>query len=89
VLKTLLRTPMFSFPPPRLINDNKALLGVNLGHMWDETDLLTAWLLQLLSWYREGKIHPTVGARFPLAEAAAAHHYIQDRKNIGKVVLVC
>jgi NADPH:quinone reductase-like Zn-dependent oxidoreductase len=87
-LKTLLRTPMFSFPPPRLINDNKALLGVNLGHMWDETDLLTAWLLQLLAWYREGKIHPTVGARFPLAEAAAAHHYIQDRKNIGKVVLV-
>ena len=55
--------------------------------MWDETDLLTAWLLQLLAWYREGKIHPTVGARFPLAEAAAAHHYIQDRKNIGKVVL--
>jgi NADPH:quinone reductase-like Zn-dependent oxidoreductase len=88
VLKTLLRTPLFSFPPPRLINDNKALLGVNLGHMWDETDLLTAWLLQLLAWYREGKIHPTVGARFPLAEAAAAHHYIQDRKNIGKVVLV-
>src|SRR5437660_3583988 len=88
-VKTLLRTPLFSFPPPRLINDNKALLGVNLGHMWDETDLLTAWLLQLLAWYREGKIHPTVGARFPLAEAAAAHHYIQDRKNIGKVVLVC
>jgi NADPH:quinone reductase-like Zn-dependent oxidoreductase len=85
---TLLRTPMFSFPPPRLINDNKALLGVNLGHMWDETELLQAWLLQLLAWYREGKIHPTVGARFPLAEAAAAHHYIQDRKNIGKVVLV-
>jgi NADPH:quinone reductase-like Zn-dependent oxidoreductase len=87
-VKTLLRTPLFSFPPPRLINDNKALLGVNLGHMWDETELLQTWLLQLLAWYREGKIHPTVGARFPLAEAAAAHHYIQDRKNIGKVVLV-
>ena len=86
-VKTLLRTPLFSFPPPRLINDNKALLGVNLGHMWDETELLTAWLVQLLAWYREGKIHPTVGARFPLTEAAAAHHYIQDRKNIGKVVL--
>ncbi|MGH7819686.1 MAG: zinc-binding dehydrogenase, partial [Candidatus Binatia bacterium] len=40
------------------------------------------------AWYREGKVRPTVGARFPLAEAAAAHHYIQDRKNVGKVVLV-
>jgi NADPH:quinone reductase-like Zn-dependent oxidoreductase len=88
LLKTLLRTPLFSFPPPRLMNDNKALVGVNLGHMWGETELLTSWLLQLLAWYREGKIRPAIGARFPLAEAAAAHHYIQDRKNIGKVVLV-
>ena len=86
-LANLLRTPLFHFTPPRLINDNKAVIGVNLGHMWDETELLSAWLLQLLAWHREGKIHPTVGARFPLAEAAAAHHYIQDRKNIGKVVL--
>ncbi len=87
VLKTLLGTPFFSFPPPRLINDNKALIGVNLGHMWNETDLLTSWLAQILAWHAEGKIHPTVGARFPLGEAAAAHHYIQDRKNVGKVVL--
>lgn len=28
------------------------------------------------------------GERFPLAAAAAAPHYIQDRKNVGKVVLV-
>ena len=87
-LRTIVNTPLFSFPPPRLINDNKALIGVNLGHMWDETDLLTSWLLQLLTWQREGKIHPTVGARFPLAETPAAHHYIQDRKNVGKVLLV-
>lgn len=88
LLKTLLKTPFFSFPPTRLINDNKAIIGVNLGHMWGETELFRRWLLQILDWYREGKIHPTVDARFALAEARAAHHYIQDRKNIGKVVLV-
>ena len=88
LLLATLRTPWFSFPPPRLMNDNKALIGVNLGHMWDETALLSFWLVQLLGWQREGKIRPTVGARFPLAEAAYAHHYIQDRKNVGKVVLV-
>jgi NADPH:quinone reductase-like Zn-dependent oxidoreductase len=88
LLRTLLKTPFFSFPPPRLINDNKALIGVNLGHMWGETELFKSWILQILAWHREGKIHPTVASRFPLAEAAAAHHYIQDRKNIGKVVLV-
>ncbi len=87
-LLAALKTPWFSFPPPRLMNDNKALIGVNLGHMWDQTELLAAWLRQLLAWRNEGKIHPTVGARFPLAEASAAHHYIQDRKNVGEVVLV-
>lgn len=88
LLLAALKTPWFSFPPPRLMNDNKALIGVNLGHMWDQTELLAEWLRQLLAWRNEGKIHPTVGARFPLAEAPAAHHYIQDRKNIGKVVLL-
>ena len=85
--KTLLRTPLFSFPPPKLINDNKALIGVNLGHLWDESEMLLGWLHQILGWYREGRVRPTVGKTFPLAEAAAAHHYIQDRKNVGKVVL--
>jgi len=88
LFKTLLKTPFFSFPPPRLMNDNKALIGVNLGHMWGETELLRRWMLQILVWYREGKIHPTVASRFPLAEASAAHHYIQDRENVGKVILI-
>jgi len=88
VAKALLRTPFFSFPPPKLINDNKALIGVNLGHLWDENEMLLGWLKRILAWYGEGKIHPTVATRFPFAEAAAAHHYIQDRKNVGKVVLV-
>jgi NADPH:quinone reductase-like Zn-dependent oxidoreductase len=28
-----------------------------------------------------------IAKKFPLAEAAAAHQFIHDRKNIGKVVL--
>jgi NADPH:quinone reductase-like Zn-dependent oxidoreductase len=86
--KTLLRLPFFSFPPPRLMNDNKALIGVNLGHMWAEEELLGAWLAQILEWCAQGKAKPTVGARFAFTDAPAAHHFIQDRKNIGKVVLV-
>lgn len=87
-LKAVASTPLFSFPPPKLINDNKALIGVNLGHLWSEEEMLLAWLQQIFAWQAEGKIRPTVGARFSFAEAAAAHHYIQDRKNLGKVVLI-
>jgi NADPH:quinone reductase-like Zn-dependent oxidoreductase len=86
-LKALAKTPFFT-PPMRLINDNKALIGVNVGHLWNEPEIVKEWLEQILVWYADGKIHPTVGARFPLAETAKAHHFIQDRKNIGKVVLV-
>ena len=86
-LRTLVSIPFFSFPPPKLINDNKALVGVNLGHMWDEEELLRAWMTRILEWYAEGKVKPTVGKTFAFADAAAAHHYIQDRQNVGKVVL--
>jgi NADPH:quinone reductase-like Zn-dependent oxidoreductase len=88
LLRTVTQIPFFSFPPPKIINDNKALVGVNLGHLWDETEMLLGWMQRILGWYREGKVKPTVGASFPFADAAKAHHYIQDRKNVGKVVLV-
>jgi NADPH:quinone reductase-like Zn-dependent oxidoreductase len=45
------------------------------------------WLEALLALYREGVVRPVVAQVFPFAEAAAAHHYIQDRRNTGKVLL--
>jgi NADPH:quinone reductase len=38
--------------------------------------------------WEEGAVRPVVGAEFPLAEAPAAHALIEDRRHIGKVVLV-
>ena len=35
----------------------------------------------------DGKIHPHIGARFPLAQAVDAMRMLQDRKAIGKVIL--
>jgi NADPH2:quinone reductase len=37
--------------------------------------------------YSAGKIKPVISKIFPLDQAAAAHQYIHDRKNIGKVIL--
>jgi NADPH:quinone reductase-like Zn-dependent oxidoreductase len=42
---------------------------------------------KLITYYREGAIRPVVAASFPFERAAEAHHYIQDRKNVGKVLL--
>jgi NADPH:quinone reductase-like Zn-dependent oxidoreductase len=77
------------FHPIKLMNDNKAVIGVNLGHLWDRIELLRGEMLALLADYEAGRIKPVVGKTFPLTEAAAAHRFIQERQNVGKVVLTC
>ncbi len=87
-LGTLARVPWLALNPLRLMNDNKAVSGVNLGRLWGEQDRIRAWMQELLRWLAEGRIHPRVDRVFTLGEAAAAHHYLHDRRNIGKVLLV-
>ncbi|WP_409436441.1 NADPH:quinone oxidoreductase family protein [Mycobacterium sp. SMC-14] len=44
-------------------------------------------LVELNRLFAEGKVSPYIGARFPLAETAAALRYVADRKAIGKVII--
>ncbi len=87
-LKTALGIPWTKFNPVTLINDNKGALGVNMGHLWDVQDKVRQWGLEILRWFEEGKIQPHVDKAFRFDEAPLAHHYLQDRRNIGKVVLI-
>ncbi len=80
--------PWFQFLPPALINANKGVFGVNIGHMWGESDRIRGWCDQLIELWKSGVVKPHVDRTFRFDEAAAAHHYIQDRKNLGKVLLV-
>jgi NADPH:quinone reductase-like Zn-dependent oxidoreductase len=34
-----------------------------------------------------GQIHPVIDRRFPLAEIADAHRYMETNANVGKVVI--
>jgi NADPH:quinone reductase-like Zn-dependent oxidoreductase len=42
----------------------------------------------LFDLWAQGAIKPVVARSFRFDEAAQAHHFIQDRRNIGKVLLV-
>lgn len=88
LLRMALTTPWLRFNPVALANDNKGVVGVNLGRLWDETALLREWVTQLLAWYDTGRIDIHVDRTFPLAEAAAAHRTLHERRNTGKVVLI-
>ena len=89
LLKLLWRVIRFPrFGPLTLMNDNKSVAGVNLGHIWSEQALLAPQLEALLRYAREGKITPRVDRTFAFTEAAVAHRYIHERRNVGKVLLV-
>ncbi|MBM4269927.1 MAG: zinc-binding dehydrogenase [Deltaproteobacteria bacterium] len=87
-LRAVVAMPWLKFNPVALMNGNKGVFGVNMGRMWDEIDRLRPWMGRILDLWREGVTRPVVDRTFPFSEAAAAHHYLQDRKNQGKVLLV-
>ena len=84
--KLLLHTPWYN--PLRLMNANKSVFGVNLGHMWGEREKLSGWMHEILKGVEQGWIRPHVDRAFPFEQASEAHAYIEERRNIGKVVLV-
>jgi len=42
---------------------------------------------QLFRWHEEGKLHPLISHRFPLAQAKDALHAIMNREVVGKAIL--
>ena len=66
-----------------------AVIGVNLGHLWDHIGMLRREMASLLGDFDAGRLKAVVGKTFPLVEAAKAHRFMQERQNVGKVVLTC
>jgi NADPH:quinone reductase-like Zn-dependent oxidoreductase len=81
----LLQTPRFH--PLVLMRDSIAVIGVSLTSLASRPALLQSEMDEIFRLYSAGKIRPVVGKTFSLAQAAEAHQYIHDRKNIGKVIL--
>ena len=86
MLKAAIQTPRFH--PFALLNKNRGVFGLNLGHMWHEPEKVAVWMREILGGVEEGWINPYVDRSFSFEEAGAAHRYLEERKNIGKVVLV-
>jgi NADPH:quinone reductase-like Zn-dependent oxidoreductase len=55
--------------------------------MYDRKADLNRWLGRILAGVEAGWVRPHVDRAFPLEEAAGAHRWIEDRRNVGKVLL--
>ena len=84
--KAIAQMPRFS--PLGLMNRNKGVFGLNLGHMWREGEKVRDWTQEIMRGVAEGWIRPHVDRAFPFDQIAEAHRYLEERKNTGKVVLV-
>ncbi len=84
--KAAIQTPWFH--PFGLLNRNRGVFGLNLGHMWHEGEKVAGWMKDLIDGVRDGWVRPHVDKAFKFEQAGEAQSYIEARKNIGKVVLV-
>ena len=65
---------------------DRGVFGIHLGR-WKNLTHLEKAKNDLVKWIEEGKINPHVDKVFSKEQASEAHHYIQDRQNIGKVLI--
>jgi NADPH2:quinone reductase len=75
--------------PALLVGRNVSLHGFYLGRlMRHKPELVQEAIRDLVPLWERGAVRPVVGATFPLEQAADAHRLIEERKSVGKVVLV-
>lgn len=91
VLRNLAQMPFATVPwwkSLSMMNENKGIFGLNMLHWWDREGDLERVTEPLAGALEAGEIEPVVAETFPFERAGDAHRYLQERRNIGKVVLV-
>jgi NADPH:quinone reductase-like Zn-dependent oxidoreductase len=73
--------------PLGLMNHNRTVSGVNIGHLWGQIAVLREELQAVLALWDQGSIKPLIDKTYTFAEAAAAHRRILQHHNTGKIVL--
>lgn len=79
-------------PPPvdprMLMDTSKSLTGGDLWNVLRTAEDRRGRATKLFGWILEGALKVHVAARFPLAEGAVAHAFLESRQSSGKVLLI-
>jgi NADPH:quinone reductase len=72
-----------------MVGRNLSLFGFYLGRLMKlRPEVVQEATRELVALWETGAVKPLVGATFPLERAGDAHRLIEERKSVGKVVLV-
>jgi NADPH:quinone reductase-like Zn-dependent oxidoreductase len=85
VARTALQMPRFNLL--KQMSASKAVIGLNILTLWDQTGSAARWRGALQELLDDGTIRPVVSKAFPFIQAPDAHRFISERHNVGKVVL--
>jgi NADPH:quinone reductase-like Zn-dependent oxidoreductase len=75
--------------PAALAAQNRGVFSLDMNQLWTERRFLHASMEALLTDVAAGRLKPVVAKAFPLGRACDAHRFLEDRANVGKVVLTC
>ncbi|KAI8057753.1 alcohol dehydrogenase zinc-binding domain protein [Syncephalis plumigaleata] len=84
--RILFRMP--SYKPIPLMNNCRGVFGTNLLRMFKEPDRVLDWLKIIMQGVEETWVRPHVDRCFTFDEVDQAYKYIEERRNIGKLILV-
>lgn len=71
-----------------MMNENKGVFGLNMLAWWDREGSLARVIDPLAADLNSGNLTPVVAESFTFDQAPAAHRFLHERRNVGKVVLV-
>jgi NADPH:quinone reductase-like Zn-dependent oxidoreductase len=90
-VRSVARMPLATMPwwkSVGVMNENKGIFGLNMLSWWDREGNLDRLTEPLLEAFGKGQLRPVVAEAFPFDRAPDAHRFIEERRNVGKVVLV-
>ncbi|MEH2062923.1 MAG: SDR family NAD(P)-dependent oxidoreductase [Nostoc sp.] len=68
--------------------DNQVFYSIDMRKLVAKNpQLISRYLDRMVEQLAEGSVKPTIGARFAIADIQKAYRLLEDRKNIGKVVV--
>jgi NADPH2:quinone reductase len=74
--------------PRMLMDTSKSLSGGDLWNVLTSAAARRTRSAELFDLVRGGRLHVAIAARYPLAQGAAAHEFLESRAALGKVLLI-